>query len=91
MTGQTRANMPLKGCKVMIKTNQNPIPASLVKAREEANKLAHLLGEEWPDGDEIKDSLYAVGMAIKRAMPAIRDLEGRSSSRNQQTICSGIG
>lgn len=55
----------------------SPFPESLIKARAEADNLARLLHEDLPDGDEIKDALFAVGMAIKRALPVIRALEGK--------------
>lgn len=69
-------------------------PDTLRKARTEADKLARLLHEEVPDGDEIKDALYRVGMTIKQALPEIRQEETKRSHWTEKRVgedCAGIG
>jgi hypothetical protein len=47
------------------------------KAQAETRRLLALLGEERPDADEVKDSWYALGLAVREAIGEIRRQEGR--------------
>ena len=71
--------------------NLNPISPAILKARAEADKLAQLLREDLPNGDEIKDVWYEVNRTIRPALAAIRELEGQTATQNQQAICTGVG
>jgi hypothetical protein len=75
----------------MNEPNLNPIPPAILKARVEADRLARLLNEELPNGDELKDVWYEVNRTIRPALAAIRELEGQATSQRQQTDCAGVG
>jgi hypothetical protein len=75
----------------MNEPNLNAVSPAIIKARVEADRLARLLNEEQPSGDELKDQWYEVNRTIRPALAAIRELEGQATARRQQADCTGVG
>jgi hypothetical protein len=61
----------------MPKIIEKSTPA-ITEAEAEARRLLALLTEEHPDADEIKDSWYALGLAVRAAVSELRQREDAS-------------